>query len=167
MRIDIVGLPGSGKTTLAQAISKKLSIPHIQLDHFWFESGGKQGRFDTPNLEEVRNKVREKVIEASSADSWVSDGAYLHVQDIVASRADVIVFLDIPLMYRLCNHLKRIFEPKKHKKIGIWDEVTFFGEIIKRQKTSKPKLLQFISEYSNKVVILRNRREVNSYIGEL
>lgn len=40
MRIDVVGLPASGKSTFAEAVSKKLSIPHIHRDQFWFESGG-------------------------------------------------------------------------------------------------------------------------------
>lgn len=57
MRITIIGLPGSGKSTLAQAIAEKLSIPHIQMDRFWFESGGRQSSRTTPNVENVRSSA--------------------------------------------------------------------------------------------------------------
>jgi adenylate kinase family enzyme len=168
MRIDIVGLPASGKSTLATAISKKLSIPHIHLDRFWFESGGRQGRHDTPNIEEVKAKVKVRALEAIKAGSWVSDGVYLNAQEEIAARADVIVFLDIPLPVQLLNHAHRaFFEPKRHTELGLWDEITFFREIIRRNSKSRPKLLQFIKEHKDKVVTLRSRKEINTYVDSI
>lgn len=167
-RIDIVGLPASGKSTLAAAISKKLSIPHIHLDKFWFESGGKQGRHDTPNIELVKEKVKEKALKAIEGESWVSDGVYLNVQNELVKHADVILFLDIPLFERLWNHYRRaFFEPKRHSNLGFWDEITFFREIIRREKKSKPKLLEFIEKNKEKVISLHSRKEIDSYLCNL
>lgn len=168
MRIDVVGLPASGKSTFAEAVSKKLSIPHIHLDRFWFESGGRQGRFDTPNLEEVRAKVRARVVEAIKSESWVSDGVYLHVQDEIAGRADAIVFLDIPLLKRLLNHTQRAFSQKKrHNELTFWDDITFLKEIVRREFSSGPKLREFVEKEKDKVVILRSRKEVDKYLRSL
>jgi adenylate kinase family enzyme len=169
MRIDVIGLPGSGKSTLAAAIAKKLSIPHIELDRFWFGSGGRQGRHDTPNLEEVRTKVRERTAEAVKEESWVSDGVYLHVQDLIADRADVIVFLDIPLLTRLLGHARRSFfvSTRRHTELSLWDDTTFFKEIIKRNFSSRPKLLKFVSGYEDKIVRLRSYRDINEYLWKL
>ncbi len=171
MRIDIVGLPASGKSTFAEAISKKLSIPHIHLDQFWFESGGKQGKTATPNLASVREKVREKTSQALNAESWVSDGTYLHVQDLLASKADHIIFLDIPLTTRLWGHFKRAFvEPKRydhHMKLGFLDDITFFPELIKRNYSSRPKLLNFVGEYKEKVITLRSWKEMDQYVQKI
>jgi len=168
MRIDIVGLPASGKSTLAAAISKKLSIPHIHLDRFWFENGGRQGRHDTPNLEEVKAKVRLQALEAMKTDSWVSDGVYMNAQKDIAARADVIIFLDIPLSAQLVNHARRaFFEPKRHAELGLWDEITFFREIIRRQYANKPKLLRFTEEHKDKVIRLQSRKEIDSYLFKL
>lgn len=166
MRIDVIGLPGSGKSTLAAGIAKKLSIPHIELDRFWFESGGRQGRHDTPNLEGVRSKVRERTTKAIEEESWVSDGIYLHVQDLIVDRADVIVFLDIPLIHRLLGHARRAFfvTTRRHTELSIWNEISFFQEIIKRNFSSKPKLLKFVSEHKDKVVRLRSYKEVSEYL---
>lgn len=168
MRISIVGLPGSGKTYFAEAISKKLSIPHIHLDRFWFESGGRNGSYDTPNIEDVRAKVRARTLEAIRADSWVSDGVYLRVQTDVATRADAIIFLDIALWARLLNHAKRMFRPRtRHKELSLWDEITFFREIVRRTYSSGPKLRQFVEEHKNKVVTLRSRKEMQEYLSRL
>jgi adenylate kinase family enzyme len=167
MRIDVVGLPASGKSTFASSLSRKLGIKHIHLDRFWFESGGRQGRHDTPNLEEVRAKVRERALIAFRSDSWVSDGVYLHIQDVIAPRADKIIFLDIPLWKRLLNHAQRVFlEKKRHKELSFIDEMTFFKEIIKREFSSGPKLRQFVKENQNKVIILSNRKAMRHFIQE-
>lgn len=167
MRIDIVGLPASGKSTLAANISKRFSITHIHLDRFWLENGGRQGRHDTPNIEEVKEKVKEKAVEALKEKSWVSDGVYMNVQEVIAPLADVIVFLDVPLPARLLNHMRRaFFEPKRHTELGLWDEITFFREIVRRERKSKPKLLKFIEEYKNKVVILRSKKEIQEYLKQ-
>lgn len=165
MRIDVVGMPASGKSTFAEAVAKKLSIPHIHLDRFWFESGGRQGRYKTSDVETIRARVREKVIEATKADKWVSDGIFLHVQDVIVERADTIIFLNIPLYRRLWNHAKRIFfEPKRHNEVTMRDDIAFFLEIIKRDFTSKPKLLKFISAHQEKVVVLSSKKDIDHYL---
>ncbi len=168
MRIDIVGLPASGKSTLAAKISEKLSIPHIHLDRFWFENGGRQGRHDTPNIDEVKAKVKERAMEAIKAESWVSDGVYMNVQEEIAPLADTIVFLNIPLSVRLLNHLRRaFFQPKRHAELGLREEITFFREIIRRERKNKPKLLKFVETHKNKVVILRFQKEAQEYLQQL
>jgi adenylate kinase family enzyme len=169
MRITVIGLPGSGKSTLAKNIAKKLSIRHIEIDRFWFESGGGKGADDTKNLEEVRLKVREKTAEAIKGDSWVSDGTYLNVQDLITDRADVILFLDIPLLIRLLGHARRAFfvTTRRHAELSMWNEITFFPEIIRRNFSRKPKLLKFVSEHKDKVVRLRSYREMDEYLRRL
>lgn len=168
MRIDIVGLPASGKSTLAELISKKLAVPYIQLDDFWFQSGGLQGRSTTPNIEQVQTGVREKVLEALKQASWVSDGTYLHVQDLIAHQANTIIFLDIPLWKRLINHTKRMFfGPKKHSHLTFWDDLTFYRELIKRNFSSGPKLRVFIKKHQSKVIVLKSEKEVDAYLNNL
>lgn len=168
MRISIIGLAGSGKSTFATAISKKLSIPHIHLDRFWFEANGlemyKKGSDE--DKETVRALVRERTLSAIAADEWVSDGIYLHVQTEIATRADFIVYLDIPLWLRLFRHTKRSLNPSaRHSELNMWHEVSFFFEIIRREFKTKPKLEQFISEYKNKIVVLKSQKEIEQYLN--
>src|SRR3989344_3183980 len=144
MRISIIGLPGSGKSTLARAISDKLSIPCIHLDRFWFESGGRTGEHDTPNIEQVRALVQEKALGATAADSWVSDGFYSRLQTEIASRADVVILLDIPLWKRMLSHARRMVHPNaRHQELNVWDDIKFFPEIVRQTVSRKSKYDEF------------------------
>ena len=87
-RIFVVGTIGSGKTTFARKTSKLLDAPHIELDALHWE----------PNWVEARNDLfRERVKQSLQSESWVVDGNYHQVRDIVWSRADTVVWLDYPL----------------------------------------------------------------------
>lgn len=167
MRLTIVGLPASGKSTFAGLVSEKLSIPHIHIDRFWLEAGGRRNSKETPNIEQVRAHVREKVLDAVGAASWVSDGFYQRVQSEIAQRADSVVFLDLPLWKRLLNHAQRVISADRHKEISFWDDLVFFGEIVRRSFTTTPKLRKFLNEYKDKVIVLHSRRDIKKYIENL
>lgn len=168
--MSIMGHPGSGKTFMAEAVAKKLSIPHVHLDRFWLGSGGADVNKNTSesDKEKIRTHVRQKALEAISAESWVSDGSYTRTMPEIAQRADVIIFLDIPLWRRLLNHGGRIFKPwTRHKELSMWHELSFFAEIIRREYKNSPRLKKFISEHKDKVVVLKSRKEIDRYLQEL
>ena len=164
MRISIIGLPGSGKSTLARLISERFSVPHIHIDRFWFEAGGRDD-YNTPGIENVRAKVKQKVSEAISSNEWVSDGVYSRVQPEIARRADLVIFLDIPVWRRLLNHTKRLFQrSNRHKETSIVDDLQFYYGILRRQFTALPKIRRLVIEFRPKVVILRSRREIDEFL---
>jgi adenylate kinase family enzyme len=100
-RISVVGTSGSGKTTLARQISQRLAIPHIELDALYHE----------PNWAEAPTDVfRKRVQQALSGDSWVVDGNYTKVRDIVWSRADTVVWLDYSLPVIMKRLVRRTFQ---------------------------------------------------------
>jgi len=84
-RFIVIGCTGSGKTTMAQAISKRLSIPHVEMDSlFW-----KPGWGETPD-----DELFSKVDGATRGDAWVLDGNYSRTRPITWPRAQTIVWLD-------------------------------------------------------------------------
>ena len=87
-RISVVGTSGSGKTTLARQLSQLLAIPHVELDALHWE----------PNWTEVPTAIfQDRVAKALSCNTWVVDGNYSPVRDIVWGRADTVVWLDYSL----------------------------------------------------------------------
>ena len=92
-RIVVVGTTGSGKTTVAAELAKRLRAPHIELDALHWG----------PAWTEVPDDVfRERTREAVARDSWVADGNYHQIRDILWPRADAILWLDysFPVIFR-------------------------------------------------------------------
>lgn len=168
MRITILGLPGSGKSTLAREIADKLYIPYIHIDRFWLEAGGRHNSRTTPNPEQAHAHVKAKVLEAIESESWVSDGVYGRVQPEIIKRADVVVYLDIPLWRRLLNHAVRtIYREHRHDEMPFWADIGFFPEMIRRDFTKKAKIKSLLETYHSKVILLKSRKEIGEYVRSL
>jgi adenylate kinase family enzyme len=87
-RIAVVGTAGSGKTTLARRLARRLGVPHVELDALHWG----------PNWTAAEKSVfRERTAQALSGDAWATDGNYSTVRDIVWARADTVVWLDYSL----------------------------------------------------------------------
>jgi adenylate kinase family enzyme len=85
VRIAVVGTSGSGKTTLVKALAAQFAIPHIELDAAnWQASWRDLPRTDPDDF------VR-RVALAIASETWVVDGNYGVVRDLVWRRATHLV----------------------------------------------------------------------------
>src|SRR6185503_1493018 len=90
---------GSGKTTLGRELARRLDVPFHELDALhhgpdWTEA----------TADELRARVEPLVAE----DAWVLDGAYRgKLGDLVLERAELVVWLDLPLRIWLPRLLRR------------------------------------------------------------
>jgi adenylate kinase family enzyme len=100
-RVNVIGTSGSGKTTVAAALARRMGVEHVELDAL---SWG-------PNWEMVPPEVlRERVRAAAAVDAWVIDGNYSATRDLVWARADTVVWLDMPrrvVMWRVISRTAR------------------------------------------------------------
>jgi adenylate kinase family enzyme len=106
-RFAIVGAIGSGKTTLANDLANILSLPHIELDTLHWEPGWKQTSLET---------FRLRVKEAISGESWIVDGTYKEVRDIIWSRSNILVWLDYPISTTFRRYVLRMFSRIRYRK---------------------------------------------------
>ena len=95
-RISVVSCTGSGKTSMAAALSRKLDLRHIELDSLHW------GPNWTP-----REDFPARVAEATDDDGWVTDGNYSVVQQIVLERVQLVVWLDYSLQLVLYRFTRR------------------------------------------------------------
>jgi adenylate kinase family enzyme len=86
-RISVVGNSGSGKTTVAAATARALSVPHLELDSVFHQPGWEP--LDT-------DLFRARVAEFVAADGWVVDGNYSAVRELIWQRADTVLWIDLP-----------------------------------------------------------------------
>jgi adenylate kinase family enzyme len=166
-KIAIIGSTASGKSTLANKLSKLYDLPHIELDQILFEN--RKRKTD----DEFRDAVRLVVKEPE----WICDGVFYNLADIIWPKADIVIWLDLPLKtaYKqvLSRSLGRII--KAQSKPGGQRETlkTAFGRNgivtktphIHRKVTANYEELvkQYVS--SDNLVRLKSRKEVSSWVG--
>lgn len=98
-RIMVVGVSaGVGKSTFARKIGDKLDLPVHHLDRYHWKPGWIEA-----DKEEFREALEKVVVE----DAWVIEGNYSSTFDLRLSRADTIIYLELPLRVCLYRVLKR------------------------------------------------------------
>ena len=100
-RVSVVGNSGSGKSRLARALAARLGAPWVELDAIYHQPGW---------TELPVEDFRARVADAAAGDSWVIDGNYGAVRDVVWARADTVVWLDLPrpvVMWRVVRRTVR------------------------------------------------------------
>lgn len=86
-RVSVVGVSGSGKTTVARRLAARLSAPHIELDAICHQPGWAALPAD---------EFRSRVAAVAAGEAWVIDGNYSAVQPLVWQHADTVIWLDPP-----------------------------------------------------------------------
>ena len=98
MRINVVGTSGSGKSTFAKSIAKKINAPYVQMDEIFWKPNWKESCD-----EEFFSKVEVVV----STDRWILDGNYKRTIPIKWKRVQMVVYLDLPFHVVLYRIIKR------------------------------------------------------------
>jgi adenylate kinase family enzyme len=85
VRVSVVGVSGSGKSTFGRALAERLGARFVELDSIRHQPGW---------TELPDDEFRARVAELVSADAWVVDGNYDEVRAIVVARATDVVWID-------------------------------------------------------------------------
>ena len=91
MKIHIIGCSGSGKTYLANKLSKKYNIPRFDLDEIYWDNS--QNDYGIKRTEEMRDYLFSEVLENNS---WIVEGVYYSWVERGFREADLIYVLDMP-----------------------------------------------------------------------
>ena len=87
-RIIVVGCQGSGKTSLAIRLGRKLGLPVVHLDVLYWQPGWRASD---------KASFRTRVVDAIAGESWVIDGSFSGLAfDLTLARADTLVMIDRP-----------------------------------------------------------------------
>lgn len=112
MRVAVVGNSGAGKTTFAIALARRLGASHIELDSIHHLPGW----HPLPD-----DEFRERVATELMTQSWVVDGNYSIVWDLVWAQAEAVVILAYsrPMVMRriIARSLRRVVT--KHE---LWNQ---------------------------------------------
>jgi len=117
-KILVIGTSGSGKTALAETLSKILGIKNIELDAlFWKEN------WTQSSAEEFRENIRESI---KYAPGYVIHGNYNKVKDLTWGNVDTVIWLDYSRVVVMWRVLKRtIGRIITHEKLWAGNKETF------------------------------------------
>lgn len=97
-RIMIIGGAGSGKSSLARTLGDITGLPVVHIDTLYWQPGWTM---------RPRDEIGRLTNEAANHDTWIFEGNHSETMNYRASRADMLIFLDIPTARRLWRVLKR------------------------------------------------------------
>lgn len=170
-RIAVVGVTGSGKTSLAAALAARIGAPLVEMDALNWQSGWQPAE---------RSEFRRRIDTATAAPAWVTDGNYSEVRDLVWGRAEALVWLDYPLpliLWRLLRRsLRRIVTREElwnGNRESLRDQFFSRESLFLYALKSQPKLRRAIPRAASqdyphlRVIHLTSPRQSDRLLGEL
>lgn len=104
MKVFIMGIVASGKTTYAKELSKQWDMPFVELDSVVYHN------VDGVRIKRSPDEQIKVILEMDAAGSWIAEGVYRPSYHLLLDMADVIIWLDPPLWKRKVRILRRHFK---------------------------------------------------------
>ncbi|WP_423409370.1 shikimate kinase [Heyndrickxia sp. MSNUG] len=162
-KIHIIGSVGSGKTTLGRILSKKLNVPHCELDNVVWK------RFDTGDVRRNEAERDEYLFHIIQSDGWIIEGVHYEWVQQSFKNADMIILLNPAYSTRTYRIIKRFILQKlgieksnykptfaMFRKMFVWNRHF--------ENKSKPEILKILNEYEDKVVTINDTRNLEKII---
>lgn len=109
-RTIIAGVSGSGKTTLAARLAPVLDAPHTEIDALFHGPGW------VP-----RPSFLDDVRRLAGSDTWVTEWQYSTARPILAARADLLVWLDLPFWTVTFPRVLRRTRQRSRGREALWN----------------------------------------------
>lgn len=108
-RVIVAGLSGSGKTTFAGQLARRLAVPHTELDAIHHGPGW-----------QPRPGFLDEVAALASDNAWVTEWQYREARPVLAARAELLVWLDLPFMVSLSRVVRRTLRRRIRREV-LWN----------------------------------------------
>jgi adenylate kinase family enzyme len=167
-RIAVVSTAsGCGKTTLSRALAEKLGAPFVELDALVHGPGWTETPVDV---------LRARLAPLLAGDRWVVDGNYRRrVGDLVLPRAELVVWLDLPvrvwlprLAWRTLRRLvtrEVLWNGNRESLRGaVWGKDSLFGYALRTHRLRRAEWPAVLDPYRH--VRLSSAREATRFLRE-
>mgnify|MGYP000491858470 CR=1 FL=1 len=166
-RIHIVGIYGTGKSTLAKKIGKILGNKIYDLDEIKYKR-----KYDKSRTVKERLKI---IKEISNKKTWITEGTWLDYALPLYKKADLIIFLEIPKRTIYKRILTRYIKRRLSKKRYLKDNLKTTKKIMKKVKQyhsnqsflTLKKHRDYLKKYAKKVIIIKTEKDIKKVLKKL
>ena len=165
-KIVVVGGSGSGKTTVARRVAAMNDLLYVELDALHWG----------PNWTACpKDEFHARVEGAITGDAWVVDGNYTgKLGDLVLQRADLVVWLDLPLRETLPRLWSRTRRRMRERTVlwggnrETWRDVLFsrdslFVYTLRTHHGKRRRYVQRLNRY--RMVRLKSANEIEAWLA--
>lgn len=162
-RIRIIGVAGTGKTTLAKKIARIMKCKCYKLDDYYWKR-----KFDIKRPDRERRAMLKKV---AIKKQWVIEGGSSSWTKISFRNADIILCLYAPLHKAAYRILKRYIHRKYFTSNKYNENLKDVIELIRYSNykknlpiTNKKSFKRILKPYRHKILHLHTNKQINDFL---
>ena len=161
MKILIIGIVASGKTTLARRLSKENNITNYEIDSIVHDDINKRKRTN-----EEQQEIIEKI---NKQENWIIEGTLRKNLYNLLDIADKIIYLDIPLKIRkrriLYRYIKQRLGLEKCKYMPNMKMLKNMYKWTSEFENNKINFEKDLFRYEEKLTILQSKGKIKKYVN--
>lgn len=166
-QILIIGNTGSGKTTFAKELSKKLNLPLVHLDKIYW-----CGEWEHLAKDEFDVLLQEEL----EKPEWIIDGNFNRTFPKRLKYCDTVFFFDFKVVACLWGITKRVLQNygKTRDDMGgncpeYFDKnkIELYKNLFKYNKNNRSRYYEMLKDAEVEVVVFKNRKDAKEYLVNL